>query len=705
MDTIAPYRSLRLGEMLNWYRIERILGHGGFGVIYLATDTNLDHLVAIKEYRTLVNPDQTDTRDTATENVSGQRELGLQRFIAEARNLVRFKHPNIVRVMSVFEANNTAYMVMEFEEGEDLREHLKDPLNTTEAALKALIIPVSKGLGEVHKHGFIHRDIKPANILVRKDGTPVLLDFGSARSALPYSEDPLTALVSAGYSPLEQYSDKSDEQQGPWTDIYALGAVLYYSISCLEPVDSAKRGSAILNGAHDPLLPAKMLGRERYSDNFLDAIDWALQFRISDRPQSLSDWMSALLRHVQPEVQRDTQAERPRDSVTRLVESTTESERRAEAGSRTQQPGITSARADSRVESNARVMDPLDGFSMRDQPAPREIEAARVRRTGKRNWRGVFGIAAIGIALVTAATLWGYRDSTGDISDNAAVVFSGKVPGPSVADVTDTGTQETGENALLTAQTEAARVIAVEVAQAKIIAQQREAGRLAEQAEQERIDALSKAAAIATTKQIAAQKEAANVLKQADEVAAAKQRQDASTANEQARLRASRRQFDRQLEQVTLQLDAGQLAAAEQSLNKAAALNSEDARLIELHTRWRSALIDSRSEVSDADFDQVIARFEGLRRALESNDVSTMDALTDTSNQNALFTQLMSRFASLDITIRTIRVRNANKSITATLRIEQMIRSNGDRATPSPAYRERTIVSQRVEGQWSLIRW
>jgi len=284
--------------MLNWYRIERILGRGGFGVIYLATDTNLAHQVAIKEYipSDIARRKDGDSRVLPiTEEQGDLYRWGLERFIKEARNLVRFKHPNIVRVMSVFQQNNTAYMVMEFEEGVDLRTFLTKHKRISEKALRELIMPVIKGLGEVHRHGFIHRDIKPANILMRNNGSPVLLDFGSARNAARYTESQMTALVSAGYAPLEQYNSEADEQQGPWTDIYAIGGVLYFAVTGRDPVDSTQRGSAIVNGGKDPLIPASVLMSGHYSEAFLYAIDWALRFRIADRPQSLKDWIPALI--------------------------------------------------------------------------------------------------------------------------------------------------------------------------------------------------------------------------------------------------------------------------------------------------------------------------------------------------------------------------------------------------------------------------
>lgn len=705
MDTSTPYRSLLEGEMLSWYRIERILGQGGFGVIYLATDTNLDHLVAIKEYRLLAAQSGTELTETYTEELDEREELGLQRFISEARNLVRFKHPNIVRVMSVFEANDTAYMVMEFEEGVDLREHFKESANLGEEALKSILEPVSKGLIEVHNHGFIHRDIKPANILVRKNGTPVLLDFGSARNALPFSEDPLTALISAGYSPLEQYSEKSDEQQGPWTDIYALGAVLYYAISGAEPVDSAKRASAILNGGLDPLIPARLLGKDRYSDSFLEAIDWALSFRIQDRPQSVSDWMPAMMRKTH---RRDATRRVGSTGIDAIVQ-TDDATSTADAA-----PPTILRRATLSPELDFSVDDPLEGLSMRDQPVPREVEAARAKRTSKRSLKSVSALLISGVFAVAALAFWHNRESISSVFAISSASENAQTQATVVDALTESNVSvkpSIESEAQSVNQAKAAQIEAEARAEAKKKREQQELelAKQAEEAEQKRIDAIAEAAAIATTKQIAAQKKEAELAKQAAAQAASKQLEKEqaaiAAANERSRLRARKIQLDRHIEEATSTLNAGQLDAAERSLDKAAALNSADARVGVLRTRLRAALVDSRTPVSDAEFDQVIERFDRLRRALETNEAPTMNALTERSNQNALFTQLMSSFTRLEVSISRIRVRNANKSITATLRIEKMVRSNGDQATPSTAYRERTIVSQRKEGQWSLIRW
>jgi len=253
--TASSVDTLPLGTRLQNFRITRLLGRGGFGAIYLAMDVNLAHRVAIKEYlpgEIAARGEGLRVRPSDEENTQ-LYHWGLDRFVKEARNLVRFRHPNIVRVTSLFQENNTAYMVMDFEEGVSLREYVENPENRSEQSLKHLMRPIAQGLVEVHRQGFIHRDIKPGNLLIREDGSPVLLDFGSARLASRHATHGLTALVSSGYAPLEQYNAESEEQQGPWSDIYALGGVLYHCVSRQDPPDSTRRSSAIVNGQADPL--------------------------------------------------------------------------------------------------------------------------------------------------------------------------------------------------------------------------------------------------------------------------------------------------------------------------------------------------------------------------------------------------------------------------------------------------------------------
>ncbi|MGF1612687.1 MAG: protein kinase [Gammaproteobacteria bacterium] len=289
---LKSYRhALPNGYRLLWYRTERVLGQGGFGITYLANDTNLDRHVALKEYLPidLALREGDHSVHPITVNRAQTYRWGLDRFVAEARALARFKHPNIVRVHTVFEANNTAYMVMEYEQGADLEALFSAHRYTHETDLLALMFPLLDGLEHMHAAGFIHRDIKPSNIYVRTNGSPVLLDFGSARMALGTQTQNLTGLFTPGYAPYEQYGGQGG-RQGPWGDIYALGATLYRAVAARPPVDAISRGEAQLGRRRDPLSPAMEVGKGQYSPRFLLAIDAALRFSPSERPQDIASW-------------------------------------------------------------------------------------------------------------------------------------------------------------------------------------------------------------------------------------------------------------------------------------------------------------------------------------------------------------------------------------------------------------------------------
>jgi serine/threonine protein kinase len=285
--------ALPIGYRLHWFQIESILGVGGFGITYLARDGNLKRSVAIKEFlpSDLSVRREDSSVEPVSENESEVFRWGLDRFLSEARTLARFQHPNIVGVHSVFEANNTAYMVMEYEQGRSLGTVLREPDSCREENLRALLMPLLDGLEKVHEAGFVHRDIKPNNLFVRDDGSPVVLDFGSARQALGVETRTLTSLVTPGFAPFEQYNaTREGDKQGPWTDIYALGATLYRAVTGKGPVDALTRAGAILKGHKDVLVPATVAAADRYSVNFLRAIDRSLAFHPEARPQTIAEW-------------------------------------------------------------------------------------------------------------------------------------------------------------------------------------------------------------------------------------------------------------------------------------------------------------------------------------------------------------------------------------------------------------------------------
>ncbi|MGH8548042.1 MAG: SUMF1/EgtB/PvdO family nonheme iron enzyme, partial [Methylococcales bacterium] len=204
-----------------------------------------------------------------------------------------FNEVNIVRVKDFLEENGTAYMVMDYEEGETLKDLLSRKGILEEDALLAIFIPLLRGLRAVHRAAFLHRDIKPGNIYLRRDETPVLIDFGAARQALGEHSRSLTAILSAGYAPFEQYSIRG--RQGPWTDLYAVGATLYRCISGKAPPESSERMIKFMDGEADPLIPAREIRPGNYSDRLVSTIDWMLQPDGKDRPQRVEEVLQHLL--------------------------------------------------------------------------------------------------------------------------------------------------------------------------------------------------------------------------------------------------------------------------------------------------------------------------------------------------------------------------------------------------------------------------
>ena len=301
--------ALPTGYSLHRYHIDGVLGAGGFGITYRAIHEALENQVAIKEYFPAEWAYRDHNGTTVRANSQGQiparvgeppcYDWGLQRFLDEAKILVQINHPGVVRVRDYFTANGSAYIVMEYEEGESLSGALQRGGILPEPELTRLLRDVMPALEAVHGEGYLHRDIKPSNLYIRShDGHFILIDFGAARQALGRRSRSVTSVVTPGYSPIEQYVTVG-EDYGPWTDIYALGAVLYRCITGAPPIEAPGR---VLK---DPMQPAVEAGAGLYSRKLLQVVDHALTVRPEDRFQSIIALREALQTTEQPQTHSD----------------------------------------------------------------------------------------------------------------------------------------------------------------------------------------------------------------------------------------------------------------------------------------------------------------------------------------------------------------------------------------------------------------
>lgn len=269
------------------YFIGKVLGHGGFAITYLGHDRHLNVQVAIKEYF----PSEFATRSTDGQTVipfEGEKaeffKLGKDKFIAEARLLASLRNPNIIRIRHFFEANNTAYFIMEYLEGETLSQYVErrgGRLPIKEARDK-LLLPLLGALEEVHDNHTFHRDIKPDNIYITKRGEPILLDFGAARQQMSGKTTNLLAFITPGFAPAEQYT--TNGIQGPWTDIYALSATIYRTLTGLTPPIPQDR----MLGEEELIRPSQLgVAIDEWDENWLLQ---GLQIKWSQRPENVVAW-------------------------------------------------------------------------------------------------------------------------------------------------------------------------------------------------------------------------------------------------------------------------------------------------------------------------------------------------------------------------------------------------------------------------------
>jgi serine/threonine protein kinase len=279
-----------MGSVLRECRIEEVLGVGGFGIVYKARGVYFNELVAIKEYfpSSISERDSEDTVVPIDSDAEEVHALGLKKFVEEAKLLWNLstpsRHPNIVSVRSLFEIHGTAYMVMDFEDGMSLSRMLKQGRRFNERSLWNILQPIAEGLERAHRVGVLHRDIKPPNILINEDNRPVLIDFGSARFEAAEATSTKVTFHTPPYAAIEQYV--KTYPQGPWTDIYALGVVMYECVTGEKPPEVLERLHA---GLGTPLAAGKWPG---YGKRFLAAIDTAMTVKPDERPQTLSAWLA-----------------------------------------------------------------------------------------------------------------------------------------------------------------------------------------------------------------------------------------------------------------------------------------------------------------------------------------------------------------------------------------------------------------------------
>ncbi|MGC4090792.1 MAG: serine/threonine-protein kinase [Polyangiaceae bacterium] len=284
---------LPAGYQLEDYRIEKQISVGGFSIVYLAHDGQ-GRAVAIKEYlpASLALRSEGQTKPAISQEHLSAFRYGMKCFFEEGRALAKLSHPNVIQVLNFFRANDTVYMVMEYERGRTLQEFIqKHQGHIQEKFIRSVFTRMLNGLREVHTHKLLHLDLKPSNIYLRADNTPVLIDFGAARQTLHSDTPMLKPMYTPGFASPEHYFKR--EELGPWSDIYSVGASLY---SCLA---GAAPQAADARMEKDLLQPASVRWEGQFSDQLLETIDWCLCLNHLYRPQSVFALQKALTEAVE----------------------------------------------------------------------------------------------------------------------------------------------------------------------------------------------------------------------------------------------------------------------------------------------------------------------------------------------------------------------------------------------------------------------
>lgn len=280
---------LHVGTQIDHYRIEQVLGAGGFSIVYLATDIPSGQQVVVKEYLPQKLAYRSESGAVVPREASDESHFkqGRHLFLHEARTLATLRHPNIVAVTNFFSTYGTVYMVMEYAEGVNLQKYLREHNGgMSERFLRKIFPELLDGLKHIHSKGLLHLDIKPGNIHIRPGGAPILLDFGAVHQQQISRANQRGQVISPGFSPPEQCQQGG--YVGPWTDLYAIGASMRTCIEGQPPIPALERL------VHDRLKPATQAFKRRYSQALLEAIDWAMEPDPLLRPQSVDEFLFAL---------------------------------------------------------------------------------------------------------------------------------------------------------------------------------------------------------------------------------------------------------------------------------------------------------------------------------------------------------------------------------------------------------------------------
>ncbi|MDP9046151.1 MAG: serine/threonine protein kinase, partial [Pseudomonadota bacterium] len=294
---LKEHDALPAGTRFGEFEIIRALGVGGFGIVYLAQDHSLERQVALKEYMpaALASRGSGPMIAVRASSFAETYAMGLRSFINEARLLARFDHPSLVKVYRFWEDNGTAYMVMPYLQGRTLRDARRALAQAPdEAWIRAVLDPMLDALELLHREGVFHRDVAPDNILLPPEGPPILLDFGAARRVISDRNDNLTAIIKPSYAPIEQYAEMATMRQGPWTDLYALGAVLHFLVFGSPPAPATAR---VVEAEVEPIAGRAVPG---ISPQFMRVMAWMLGVRPLERPQNVGAVRAALAGRIEP---------------------------------------------------------------------------------------------------------------------------------------------------------------------------------------------------------------------------------------------------------------------------------------------------------------------------------------------------------------------------------------------------------------------